>query len=61
MYDAIYVSAELSDEKIMEAWKYCAEKSHSIEIIYKSSDSDDGILTKVHFIKEEKVTKKICT
>ena len=30
-----------------DAWNYCKEKSRSIEIVYKSEDSDEEVLSVV--------------
>ena len=39
----------------LEAWKYCKEKSHSIEFVYKTEESDEEVLARVHFIMDNEV------
>ena len=34
--------------KILEAWKYCSERSKSVEVLYENLDGEK-ILSKVHF------------
>ena len=38
-----------TDKAILKAWDYCAERSRSIEIVYRDADLEEEVLTRVHF------------
>ena len=46
-----------SEPDVLLAWNYCAEKSYSVEIVYRNQENDEGILTKAYFDMDYKVTE----
>jgi hypothetical protein len=38
-----------TEKAVLKAWGFCAEKSRSIEVVYKDEDSKEEVLTRVHF------------
>ena len=46
---ALFVRTEPSEKSILKAWEFCAEKSRSIEVVYKDEDCEEEVLTRVHF------------
>ena len=50
------VIEEPEDEKLREIWNSCAVRSRSVEVLYRSQDSNEELLTKVHFNLATKVS-----
>lgn len=44
-----------AQEEICEVWKFCAERSRSIEIVYRDEEKKEEVLTRVHFAVNVKV------
>ena len=40
---------EPTEKSILKAWEFCAEKSRSIEIVYKDDELKEEVLARVHF------------
>ena len=41
----------------MKVWDFCAEKSRSIEVVYRDDDLEEEVLTRVHFNVNVEVTQ----
>ena len=48
---------EPTDGGVLKAWDYCAERSRSIEIVYRDADLEEEVLTRVHF----NLNMEVCT
>ncbi len=40
---------EPTEESILKVWDFCVENSRSIEVVYRDEDSEEEVLTRVHF------------
>ena len=38
-----------TEKNALRAWEFCEKKSRSVEVVYRDSTMDEGLLTRVHF------------
>ena len=60
LYIIVYC-AEPTEKAILKAWDFCAEKSRSIEVVYRDDDLEEEVLTRVHFNVNVEVRTYMCT